>query len=119
MNQKTIKITELIKALVTLFREHRVIAETLALVASVFLTFIGWWQLDLVSFPEVWGHPHIAEILPFWFMKNTDAYVMFFGWIFLGYAIILMLYLLKGKEIKELKAEREKEDEKIKDISDD
>jgi hypothetical protein len=108
MTQKTIKITELIKALVTLFREHRVIAETGAIIASIFLTFIGWWQLDLISFPEVWGDVHIAEILPFWFMKNTDAYVMFFGWIFVGYAILLALYFLKGKEIKELKAEGER-----------
>jgi hypothetical protein len=113
MSKKTISVIDFFYAIVDLVREHRAVVEALTFVASIFLTMFGWWQLDLQCFPYVWGlaeaiGPHISEILPFWFMMSNWAYVMFFGWIFAGYATLMLLYLLKGKEIKKLRAEAER-----------
>jgi len=64
--------------------------EILLLLLGVSLYFIGLWQLDLLCAPYVWSDKQVREILPFWYMYNTEAYVMFYGWIFLGTVLMLL-----------------------------
>lgn len=108
------------------------ILSTITVVGSVFLSYIGIWQFDLQCFPSVWGlsqyyyngpipvdvngKPIIAEILPFWHMPITYAYVMFCGWIFAGYTLLLMLFLYNNMRYKALQKKLEREKAKNRNI---
>lgn len=74
--------------------------------------WIGLWQLDLQCFPGIWANGGDAEILPFWHMPKTYAYVMFYGWIFFGYALLELSYVIlpwhvRRKERKAKEAQRQ------------
>ena len=70
------------------------------LILGVFLYTVGLWQMDLIAAECLWKHKHWREILPFWYMWSTDAYVLFVSWIFIGYFVTcISLLLLKEKEM--------------------
>ncbi len=70
------------------------------LILGVFLYTVGLWQMDLIAAECLWKHKHWREILPFWYMWSTDAYVLFVSWIFIGYFITcISLLLLKEREM--------------------
>ena len=60
------------------------------LIFGIALLLVGLWQLDLMCAPYIWDDRRVVEILPFWYMYNTEAYVMFYGWIFIGLALIVI-----------------------------
>jgi len=68
------------------------------LILGVFLFTVGLWQMDIIAAECLWKHKEWREILPFWYMWNTDAYVMFIGWIFVGYFLTAISLLLMNKE---------------------
>ena len=71
------------------------------LILGVFLYTVGLWQMDLIVAECLWKHKQWREILPFWYMWNTDAYVLFVSWIFIGYFITcISLLLLKERMIR-------------------
>ena len=56
--------------------------------------------MDLIAAECLWKHKHWREILPFWYMWSTDAYVLFVSWIFIGYFVTcISLLLLKEREM--------------------
>jgi len=59
-----------------------------AILAGLSLFFFGLWQLDLLCAPYIWSDKKVIEILPFWYMLNTEAYVMFYAWILVGVFLI-------------------------------
>ena len=64
--------------------------ELLAFALGMALFLIGAWQLDLIAAEKIdWTRSGPKrEILPFWYMYDADAYVMFFAWIMIGVAIM-------------------------------
>ena len=60
------------------------------LLLGLALFFIGLWQIDLICAPYVWSDKKVIEVLPFWYMYNTEAYVMFFAWIMAGVFLIVL-----------------------------
>jgi len=69
-----------------LIKKHT--AELAVILTGLSLFFFGLWQLDLLCAPYIWADKKVIEILPFWYMLNTNAYVMFFIWIQLGLLLI-------------------------------
>jgi len=62
--------------------------ELAAILSGLALFFFGLWQVDLLSAPYIWNDRKVIEVLPFWYMLNTEAYVMFFSWIQIGVLLI-------------------------------
>lgn len=60
------------------------------LLIGLTLFMFGCWQLDLLSAPYVWSDRQWREVLPFWHMWSTEAYVMFFTWIVAGLAVAVV-----------------------------
>ena len=70
------------------------------LILGVFLFVVGLWQMDIIAAECLWKNKHWREILPFWYMWSTEAYVMFIGWIFVGYFLTsISLLLMDRKEM--------------------
>ena len=51
---------------------------TIICVLATALFYVCQWQIDLWVAPYLWNDPHVIEVLPFWYMLNTEAYVLFF-----------------------------------------
>jgi len=62
--------------------------ELAAVLSGLALFFFGLWQIDLLCAPYIWNDKKVIEILPFWYMLNTEAYVMFFSWIQIGLLLV-------------------------------
>jgi len=60
------------------------------LLLGLSLFWIGLWQIDLICAPYIWQDKKIIEVLPFWYMYNTEAYVMFFSWVMIGLFLIIV-----------------------------
>jgi len=58
--------------------------------AAITVIIVALWQLDLLCAPRFDWTRQIPkrEILPFWWMHEADAYVMFLAWIGVGVALL-------------------------------
>ena len=74
--------------IVKLLKKHT--RELAMLLLGVAIFFVGLWQLDLIAARYVWENKEIIEVLPFWYMYNTEAYVLFFSFIFVGYVLTVV-----------------------------
>jgi len=68
--------------------------EIVLLLLGLSLFWIGLWQLDLLCAPYVWADKKVIEVLPFWYMLNTEAYVMFCAWIMIGLMLVIVAFWL-------------------------
>lgn len=59
------------------FRKHW--SNLMVIAIGLFMQFLALWQLDWQVARWEWEHQYLRELLPFWYMWNTWAYVMWFG----------------------------------------